>query len=166
MEKEVKDYMKINGGEGKITEFIKKARFYNCISCNEIYFDGLGECAEVLNQDDPENKIKERKCKKCGVYGKKICPIHGDKYILIKCCYCCDVSVWKCGLTQGTTYFCEPCHSILKYEKKKCPGKEKCPLNADHPIVYGPENIFAIGCSRCLDDKLKQNLKWQFRKRY
>ena len=51
------------------------------------------------------------------------------------------------------------------YEKKKCLGKDKCPLNGDHPIVYGPENIFAIGCSRCLDDKLKQSLKWQFYKR-
>jgi hypothetical protein len=131
---------------------IDKLSFYLCDKCSNPFCAGLKEC---VNIDDEEDK---KFCIDCFDYTKikgiTNCEIHGRKSIQYKCKFCCNISSHFCF---GTTHFCEDCHMLqLKGdylttksldELPKCPGKENCPLNIDHP-PNGEE--FGICCLLCL----------------
>lgn len=144
-----------------VTEYINKLRYYECTDCHKIYLGGLADCQE----DAEDNRVLEKRCLSCGAYGKSKCNKHGDKSILYKCCYCCEIAVWHCF---GTTHFCEPCHNAYinhTIEVKECEDRGKCPLNGEHP-TSDKKTRFAVGCSQCLSDDLKKRLSWKFNKNY
>jgi len=82
-----------------------------------------------------------------------VCERHGVRHVEWKCRFCCSLAVRFCW---GTTHFCEPCHVkqvagdyVTRKDKSrlpKCPGKEGCNLQIDHP-PNGEE--FSLGCSLC-----------------
>ena len=100
---------------------MKKLAFYQCFKCKIPYYGGLRDCAAAIREQEEEEKVPEFKpedyvCSLCQSFGegagKTHCEKHGDRGIMYKCRYCCEVAIWHCF---GTTHFCEPCHSHLNY---------------------------------------------------
>jgi hypothetical protein len=118
-----------------------------------LFCAGLKECVNIEDEED------KKFCLDCfdftKIKGITNCEIHGRKSIQYKCKFCCNISSHFCF---GTTHFCEDCHmQQLKGdylttksldELPKCPGKENCLLNIDHP-PNGEE--FGICCLLCLN---------------
>jgi len=158
MEKLTKKYIKENNCKEEIKDVINKMRYYECSKCNKVYFGGLADCQGEENRPETE-KI----CMNCNVLGKEKCKLHDNKYLLVKCNYCCNIAVWLCNDIN----YCQRCHDeLLKYHvtEKECVGNELCPLKGNHPPNDGKSKV-AIGCSICLDNEHKQRMKLEYAKR-
>ena len=81
--------------------------FYLCGSCDEPYFGGTIECADV---DAGELKTsEERLCPSCSPKAQVVCQeiIAHRPCLIWKCRYCCNPSTFLC---YGGRHFCASCH--------------------------------------------------------
>jgi hypothetical protein len=125
---------------------------FMCSKCDEPFCGGKIDCAqqaEIL----PE-QLRCSRCEWdtiCHVEDHR-CKLHGHRFAVFKCDFCCDVAVYRC---YGTTNFCERCHrqagSNIYYP---CLGADACSLCIPHPRITSAEglgavNSFVLGCSAC-----------------
>mmetsp|Transcript_12763 Transcript_12763/g.50966 ORF Transcript_12763/g.50966 Transcript_12763/m.50966 type:complete len:819 (+) Transcript_12763:60-2516(+) len=126
--------------------------YYPCFICKKAYFGGQRRCdaGDRAEAFKPEDLV----CGGCsGADASDNCPKHGKEFMEHKCQYCCAVATWYCW---GKVHFCDACHTrqqkgdyISKYPREKlpvCPGKERCPLQLDHPPNGDP---YCLGCVIC-----------------
>ena len=113
---------------------------YPCNKSSQPFVGGRVNCEREANVDIAAEKEKFI-CFDCA--NIKRCPIHGSRYMMYKCRYCCKVATWFCF---GTTHFCDECHRRLDGRYKRCDGKGDCELGLMHP----PNPCeFPLGCAAC-----------------
>jgi len=150
-----KDSLELHNQDVSLDKFLEEGlrvlNFYQCFSCQSIYYGGLRVCGEAGVNIPPEELL----CSSC----RNHCEIHGDDHMIYKCRFCCTVASYFCF---GHTHFCESCHAnafellqgsnqgYLKHEVAQCSGSDLCPLKIDHP-PNGEE--FAIGCAMCKQEE-------------
>lgn len=123
--------------------------FYMCDSCHKPYYGGHKDC----NQDSNENEENvEHKCLRCQrELLSTNCPIHGNDFMVFKCCFCCNPSAYFCW---GRVYFCADCHenpNNARKNPKPCNGHCKFsphqPNGVETPVGY---------CAKCEEEKYLQ----------
>ena len=139
-----------------LEEGLRHLNFYECFSCQSIYFGGTRACGDVDINVSPEQLL----CSGC----RNHCKVHGEDHMIYKCRFCCSTASYFCF---GHTHFCSTCHTnafellqgsnqgYLKSEVPQCTGKDTCPLKIDHP-PNGEE--FAIGCALCKEESEEEPL--------
>lgn len=124
-----------------IRDLLSRYVYYECYQCREPYFGGLAEC-QAGNSNDPDPETVQ--CPSCMLDGKgRACPKHGAEFMAVKCDYCCNEALFRCG---GSTMYCEPCHSPPTNIAKPC-DPAKCPLGGRHP--QGKTSQWMMGCAAC-----------------
>ena len=137
--------------------------FYECCDCTEPFCGGLVSCAEELELELEDSKLRCQECvfKASGPSGDddqkneiedRRCFEHGYTYAMFKCDSCCSMATWDCG----SNHFCDRCHNIHGQEKNfKCPGPKEGVLGIAHPpnlpAVHGRDEIvpYVLGCMKC-----------------
>lgn len=124
---------------------------YMCSRCREPYCAGRQDCA-AQQEMSPEELL----CRACvwsltSAAADRRCQLHGPRFALYKCDYCCAVATYCCG----GTYMCTRCHDPWDFppetaeeaaERRRCPGPGRCPLGIPHP---SGATAFVIGCTAC-----------------
>jgi hypothetical protein len=116
------------------------ASFFRCYICNELY--SLRESGPCDAKAIPESS--EIRCSKC----KDLCVLHGEKFLLHKCQFCCDFATFKCF---GYTYTCGICQIEYFGHGFQAPKRtipKPCICKRHHP-VNGITHCY--GCVICND---------------
>merc|ERR1711941_196643 len=114
--------------EPNADELLRKYFYYECYQCRQPYFGGLAECQVAgaeINEPRPESVL----CHGCMVQSTgRECETHGAEFMAIKCDFCCNEALFRCG----TIMYCNPCHSPPTNVAKPC-DPSICPLRGQHP---------------------------------
>lgn len=136
------------GGRGSAAErldlqaLLGKYVYFQCFRCQQPYCGGLQECevAGAMKEPAPESV----QCPRCVLDAQGgACPAHGDEFMAIKCDYCCNEALFRCG----TVMYCNPCHGNNVGGSPKPCDPSKCPLGGQHP--KGMTSSWMMGCAAC-----------------
>jgi len=76
---------------------------YMCRDCNRPFCGGLATCAAALQQAE---STKQPQCPDCAWRSSTVvdrrCAMHGPKFAIYKCDFCCNLAVWQCGSMSTT----------------------------------------------------------------
>merc|ERR1712216_200687 len=114
-------------GDVDLKTLLAKYVYYECHKCRDPYFGGLAECrAEDAAEPDPESVL----CPSCMLDDKgAACPKHGAEFMAIKCDFCCNEALFRCG---DSVMYCATCHQRPGGPVKDC-DPTTCPLGGKHP---------------------------------
>jgi E3 ubiquitin-protein ligase MYCBP2 len=129
---------------------------FECGTCGEPYAAGRVDCGVEEGID-----VSKLKCAGCHwkTPNENKCTKHGADDAVIKCDWCCNIAMFKCGAGmfcaechQPPYAHTQPLHDPNSAEKRKvgqgqrCPGPDKCPLGKPHPPNGTAHRAFVIGC--------------------
>jgi len=129
---------------------------FECTKCGEPYAAGRVDCGVEEGIDVSTLQCADCKWKSPSEHK---CSKHGAEDAMIKCDWCCNIAMFKCGAGM----FCSECHrppyahtmplhNPNGSEERKvgqgqhCPGPDKCPLGKPHPPNGTAHRAFVIGC--------------------
>lgn len=119
---------------------------YPCFKCKKHFIGGRVACDNPEDGEmDQQSKPEDYLCMGCTGYKQK-CDIHGDKNMVWKCKFCCNLALFFC---HGNTHYCDPCHRLgHRAVVKDCLGVGKCQLLDGRHEKNGKEA--QLGCEMCL----------------
>merc|ERR1740121_1127596 len=124
-----------------------------CAECDAPYCGGRVDC--ISEQQLSSGDLHCDQCQWNAQNGKLAdhrCKLHGHRFAVFKCDFCCDIAAWRCF---GTTNFCERCHLQAGSDRYyPCPGGYTCSLCIPHPAILsedgdGAIKSFVLGCNAC-----------------
>merc|ERR1712072_1393852 len=150
--------------EERRAQAMAKIATFMCSICYEPFCGGRVDCAH--QQDLSANDLRCNQCEWANHSGQardQRCMLHGHRFAIFKCDFCCSVATYRCG---GNANFCERCHQQAYSNKYyPCPGPSSCSLGLPHPCILseqgeGSIRSFVLGCSACLgsEDSTQQGL--------
>jgi F-box associated region/RING-like zinc finger len=106
---------------------LRNYAFYLCSSCDEPYFGGTVDCADL---EEGVLTAEDRLCPSCNPHSQNVCR-HTEQHRachIWKCRYCCSPSAFVC---YGTVHFCSDCHRRndlrVKQQQRQNPGSTNPP---------------------------------------
>lgn len=120
---------------------------HQCSECQDPFCAGVVDCARLLENTTSQSMPRCPACvwKASTAPRSRKCELHGPKFAIYKCDFCCTLAVWQCG----QAHFCESCHNFQPREHFCCSGPEECPLGIAHPPNGSCSEGFVFGCSAC-----------------
>eukprot|EP00475_Leptophrys_vorax_P003598 TRINITY_DN12116_c0_g1_i1.p1 TRINITY_DN12116_c0_g1~~TRINITY_DN12116_c0_g1_i1.p1 ORF type:complete len:305 (-),score=60.09 TRINITY_DN12116_c0_g1_i1:43-957(-) len=125
---------------------VSRMVFYPCFKCKTPYYAGQLDCAAEMNLQ-AENLL----CKRCMTEYERSqepgkpggpCSVHGYKFALFKCGFCCNPATWQCGSRE---FYCAACHDGIG-TKLPCAGPD-CYIKIPHS--EGGGGVLVLECGAC-----------------
>lgn len=120
--------------------------YYICYCCQKPFFGGERICYRMMGCE-PFKRPEDLMCPSCEPF---TCKLHGKKFPLYKCYYCCNPATDR---SFGCRHLCDRC--FQKWEKMDIEPeacvKENCPWKGKHSASpASPPH--PMGCAACLFD--------------
>eukprot|EP00927_Polykrikos_kofoidii_P055900 TRINITY_DN50086_c0_g1_i1.p1 TRINITY_DN50086_c0_g1~~TRINITY_DN50086_c0_g1_i1.p1 ORF type:complete len:308 (-),score=36.18 TRINITY_DN50086_c0_g1_i1:36-959(-) len=120
--------------------------YFQCFKCRIPYCGGRIECEIALQMKEPSPETVECASCRMGSQGGA-CAKHGTDFMAIKCDFCCNEALFRCG---GGIMYCASCHCTnLQQVVRQC-NPVVCPLRGHHP--RGRTHSWMMGCAACHGD--------------
>ena len=129
---------------GDPTKSIDDILCYVCHRCSRPFFGGIKQCPRMVS-GEPKKVPTDLVCDTCATD----CALHGRKFALFKCRWCCSPATHLCF---GSYRVCDLCDEAWAAAGgglpacKACPGPGLCPLGGRHD----DGGSCAIGCAGCI----------------
>merc|ERR1712178_625418 len=98
----------MNPQESLRSQAMAQITTFMCNTCNEPYCGGRVECSR--QQDLSSSDMMCGLCEWSTHMGEakdQRCMLHGHRFAVFKCDFCCAVATYRCG---GNANFCDRCH--------------------------------------------------------